>query len=467
MPNPNYEPRPHQLEEIMFAAANPRSLNASEPGCGKTYSMAILIEWYVRSRNAKVIMCQPNSLRRKNVKELLKFTELKEEDIEIFDKSHETLGKRKRLGVDGCDPDSGYIDYIANSKARVFVVGYKFFARYWERLLECHPEIDLLVGDEYHLPGGWTGIDTGSSRAMFGALRSITGFYPMSGSPICGKLDKAYNIIAAIQPQYYGSYNGFIRQHASFVDDYGRVLSWTNEEKVTKILQEHGMRYTFAQVYGPQARVYETELVEMGPKMAAAYQEFAEMAVLELEESFLDGSSPGVAAIRARQILAHPETFGLCDGEVSGKDERLAIHAADHIEDGGLLVFAALIPEVERSAQVLRDVGLRVGVIHGGVSPDKRSDIDEAYQAGLLDAVCATTDTAGVGYNWQRTRTIVIPSLGYGDDSLEQAIRRGERELREHPLRIIQLQYEDSIDQHVEKIVKKKAELTDTVMKDV
>jgi superfamily II DNA/RNA helicase len=137
------------------------------------------------------------------------------------------------------------------------------------------------------------------------------------------------------------------------------------------------------------------------------------------------------------------------------------------VDGGGLLVFAALIPEVERSANVLRDAGLRVGVIHGGVPADKRSDIDEQYQAGELDAVCATTDTAGTGYNWQRTTTIIIPSLGYGDDSLEQAIRRGERELREQPLRIIQLQYEDTIDQHVEKIVKKKAELTEMVMKNV
>jgi hypothetical protein len=462
-----FAPRPHQEADLMFAASRNRSANLSEPGTGKTPTAAFLTEWHVRSLNHKVIWVQPNSLRRKNRAEILKFTTLESHEVEIFDKASETLGKRKRLGVPNCDPESGYINYIASSTAKVFVVGYKFFARFWEQLIEHHPDLQLLIGDEPHLPGGWCTHDSASTRAMFDFLKHAEYFYPMTGSLIKGKLSNAYPIIQAIEPRFYGSYNGFIRQHAGFVDDYGRVLHWVNEEKVTKILQGISVRHTFEEVYGKQARIHETELVEMGPKMAAAYQEFAEMAVLELEESFLDGSSPGVAAIRARQILAHPETFGLCDGEVSGKDERLAIHAADHIEDGGLLVFAALIPEVERSAQVLRDVGLRVGVIHGGVSPDKRSDIDEAYQAGLLDAVCATTDTAGVGYNWQRTTTIVIPSLGYGDDSLEQAIRRGERELREHPLRIIQLQYEDSIDQHVEKIVKKKAELTDTVMRDV
>jgi hypothetical protein len=220
-------------------------------------------------------------------------------------------------------------------------------------------------------------------------------------------------------------------------------------------------------VYGNQARIYETEMVDMEPKMREAYLEFESSAVLELEESFLDGSLPGVNAIRARQILGCPEMFGICKNEVSGKDQRLEIHAVDHLEEGGLVVFASLVPEVERCAKIMREAGLKVGVIHGGVSADDRAEIDRAYQAGELDGVCATYITAGVGFNWQRTKTVVCVDLDYGDDSLEQAIRRGERGLRDHPLRVIFMQYKDSIDQHVEKIVKKKAELTHEVMKDV
>lgn len=461
-------PRPHQIEDLIFAAARKRSLNLSEPGTGKTPTACALTEWHVSENNNKVVWVQPNSLRRKNLKEILNFTNLEESDVQIFDKASETFGKRKRLLVEGADPATGFKDYISDSNARVFVVGYSFFKSYWERLLECHPDINVLIADEPHMPGGWCNHDSKSTQAMFGALRKIEYFYPMTGSLIKGKLSNAYPMIAAIEPRYYGSYNGFLRQHAGYIDDYGRVLYWVNEEKVTAILQEHGVRHTFEEVYGKQARIHpDPELIEMGPKMAQAYKDFEEMAVLELENSFLDGSLPGVAALRARQILGHPETFGLCTDEVSGKDERLAIHAADHVGEGGLLVFCSLVPEVERSATVCSDAGLRVGVIHGGINSTERANIDEAYQAGDLDAICATTDTAGVGYNWQRTKTIVIPSLGYGDDSLEQAIRRGERGIREHPLRIIELQYENTIDQHIRKIVNKKAELTNTVMENV
>lgn len=461
------QPWPTQEDDLIYAAANPRSVNLSEPGTGKTLVAAILTEWYVTQQKKKVVWVQPNSLRRKNLNEILRFTDLLPEDVEILSRSDETLGKRKRLGDPRADPDTGFIDYIASSTANVFIVGFKFFSTYWERLIECHPELDLLIGDEVHLPGGWTTHDSQSSTAMFGFLRHATGFYPMTGSLIKGKLSNAYPIIAAIEPRYYGSYRGFLSQHAGFVDDYGRVLYWVNEEKVTKILQSHGVRHTFEEVHGEQARIYETEMIEMEPKMRAAYQEFSEMAVLELEESFLDGSLPGVNAIRARQIMGHPETFGLCKGELSGKDIMLEIHAIDHVGEGGMLVFSSLVPEVERSAQVCRDAGLRVGVIHGGVPAEERSNIDEMYQSGELDCICATYATAGTGYNWQRTKTIICVSLDYGDDSLEQGIRRAERAVRDHPVRIVFLQYEDSIDQHITRIVAKKAELTHMVMNDV
>lgn len=289
----------------------------------------------------------------------------------------------------------------------------------------------------------------------------------MTGSLLRGKLSNAYPIIAAIEPKYYGTYNGFLSQHAGYIDDYGRVLYWQNTEKVTQILQKHGVRHTFEEVYGKQARVYETELVEMEPKMFAAYKEFEEMAVLELEQSFLDGSLPGVNAIRCRQILGHPETFGLCEGETTGKDQRLEIHGYDHLGEGGLLVFSPLVPEVERAVKVLEACGLSVGMIHGGVSPERRSEIDELYRSGSLDAICATYVTAGTGYNWQRTKTIIQLSYPYGDDEIEQAIRRSERAIRDHPVRVISMEYATSIDQQVLKVVKKKEELTNLVMENV
>lgn len=462
-----FTPRPHQLEDLQFAAANPRSINMSEPGTGKTPTAVWLTKWYVQDLGKKVVWCQPNGLRKKNLDELYTFGDFQPGEVEILDKSEEILGvRRRKLDRMACQT-TGKRDYIKDSQAKVFVVGYKFFSRFWQRLLECHPEIDLLIGDEPHLPGGWTTPTSQSTRAMHGSLRTITGFYPMTGSLLRGKLSNAYPIISAIEPRYYGTYNGFISQHAGYIDDYGRVLYWVNTEKVTEILQKHGVRHTFEEVYGKQARIYETEMVQMEPKMFTAYKEFEEMAILELEQSFLDGSLPGVNAIRCRQILGHPETFGLCEGETSGKDQRLEIHGYDHVGEGGLLVFSPLVPEVERAAKVLEACGLKVGVIHGGVSAERRSQIDQGYRDGEIDAICATYVTAGTGYNWGRTKTIIQLSFPYGDDEVEQAIRRSERSIRDHPVRVISMEYENSIDQKVKKVVAKKAELTNLVMENV
>lgn len=459
-----FDIRPYQLENLKFAAANPRGLDLSCPGVGKTLVAVLLTDWYVNERNQKVIWVQPNGLRKKNLDELYKFGNFQPGDVEILDKSQETLGRRKRqLDPMACQV-TGVRDYIKDSKAKVFVIGYKFFSRFWERLIECHPTLNLLIGDELHLPGGWTTNTSQSTRAMHGFLKHAEGFWGMTGSLLRGKLDNAYPVISVIEPRYYGTYRGFLSQHSGYQDDYGRVLYWVNTEKVTQILEKHSVRTTFEEAYGKQARVYETELVQMEPKMFEAYKEFEEMAILELEQSFLDGSLPGVNAIRCRQILGHPETFGLCEGETSGKDQRLEIHGYDHVGDGGLLVFSPLVPEVERAAKVLEACGLKVGVIHGGHSPERRAEIDHQYRNGDLDAICATYLTAGTGWNWQRTKTIIQLSYPYGSDEVEQAIRRGERALRDHPLRIVSMEYENSIDQHIKKVIAKKAELDKLVL---
>ena len=194
--------------------------------------------------------------------------------------------------------------------------------------------------------------------------------------------------------------------------------------------------------------------------MAEAYTEFDEMACVELDGMFLDGRNPGVATMRARQIINCPHIFDI--------KERTAKHQyLEGIAQKGMVVFGSMPEEVEANAEILREQGLKVGVMHGGVSHARRVEIDLAYNAGELDAICATPAVAATGWNWQRTKVIVFTSLSYSDSTVEQAITRGEREAREEHLMIYFLEYAKSVDQKVRKIVVKKEQLTETVMADV
>lgn len=451
--------REYQVEDLAVAIRNPRSFNLSEPGTGKTPVFCALSWYYWSRKQKKTIIVQPNHLRDKNRLEVLRFSEFKANEVKVIERIDDTLGPRKRKSVPEADQETGYINYVKDPNIKVFVVGFTFLKNYWEELVKYHPDIDLVVVDEGHL--GYKTYNSKASVELYHLMDRTKGFYYCTGTPIDGRLDSCFAAIHIVEPSYYGSYQGFRAQHAGFEDDYGNVLYWVNEEKITEIFNRHGVLRLWKDVHGDQDRHIEiVDDLQMSPKMKEAYDEFEQMACVELDNMFLDGSNPGVAAMRARQIINCPHIFNI--DEKTPKQQYL-----EGLAEPGTVVFGSMPEEVEAAAKVLRDMDLKVGVMHGGVSHKKRVEIDRAYQDGELDCICATPAVASTGWNWQRTKTIVYLSLDYQDSNVEQSIRRGERELREVPLKIFFLEYEDSVDQKVRKIVVKKENLTETVMSNV
>lgn len=447
--------RDYQVEDLSIAIANPRSFNLSEPGTGKTPTFCAYA-WYMwKSKGKKTIIVQPNHLRSKNRLEVIRFSGFKPGEVVVLEKAHDTYGPRKRLGTDACQ-ETGFIDFIDNPDAKVFCVGFTFLKTHWKHMVECHPEIDLVVVDEGHL--GYKTYDSKASVELYNLMNHCERFYYCTGTPIDGRLDSCFTAIHIVEPKYYGSYRGFLAQHAGFIDEYNKVMYWVEEEKVTKILDRHSVRRLWKDVHGEQDRnVTVVDDLPMKPKMAEAYREFEEMACVELDGMLLDGANPGVATMRARQIINTPQRFGI--DEKTSKQEYL-----EGIAEAGTVVFSSMPDEVEANAALLRSMDLKVGVMHGGISHQERVRVDQAYQDGELDCICATPAVSSTGWNWQRTKNIVYTSLDYLDSNLEQSIKRGERELRDEPLNIWFLEYENSVDQKVKKIVVVKENLSSDVM---
>jgi hypothetical protein len=356
--------------------------------------------------------------------------------------------------------DEEAIDLIAAAAdAKVFIVSFAFLRSHWQRLLDTHPDIDLFLVDELHL--GYKRPESEQTQSFYYINQHCENFVGMTGSLVDGQLDSAFPAIHVIEPRYYGSHAGFLNEHAGFMDNYGRVLVWNNEDKVRQILERHSRQVTFEQAYGKEDVVFFHELVEVGPKCRAQYDLFHEQAMLELENmEVLDGTLPGVAVIRARQILGHPETMGIAKGEETGKDQRLRIYAA---EGQPMLIFAALKPEQRRIVKLMQDCGLRTGLINSDVSFNKRNEIDQAFRNGQLDVIVASGPTAGVGYNWERADHVIYPSVDYQDVNYIQAYRRASRGTRTKTLRVTSLEYEDTIDRRQYEILAHKSQLANKV----
>ena len=427
-----------QIEDLAFYINNPRCANLSDPGTGKTPSVCVYFQYLWEYHGEKTVWAMPKSLLKKNRDEILRFTDLREDHVQIIDGT-----PKQRL------------KQINNPEAVVFLMGFQRWRDDWRMFLEVHPEINLVAGDETHM--GWKTVTSKTGEELLKSMKKIKRFLPMTGTLIDGSLETAYPVIKIIEPRYYANIWNFRNQHGIWDVD-GNLIAWTNHEKLGRIFQRHAVRRRFRDIHGDVEEVIEKRLCQMSESQQEAYDQLEKDAFVELENEIIDGSLPGVNTIRARQIMAHPETFGIHkETDLTGKDEALLIDLEDHGRTGKpFLVFAALIPELKRINRICRERGFRVGYIDGSVPTKKRQEIDAQFKNGELDILTASPDTAAFGFNWGHVDHIAFASMNYQDSTFKQAKQRCIRGARD-PLRISVYEYENSIDQRIFQVVDRKS----------
>lgn len=437
--------RDYQVADLAFYMAKPRCMNLSDPGCGKTPSVCVYMYFLWSTQNVKTVWTMPKSLLKKNKEEFFLFTEFKEEDIVIVDGP--PAKRKKQMQQDG----------------KVFLMGFDCFSKNWEQLLSYQPLINAHIVDEIHM--GFGGHESKRTQELYLAMAKIDYFVAMTGTMINGRLSSAFPSINVIDGDYYRNYYSFLFTHA-VENSFGQVVAWKNPQKVAEFFRTYGVRHSFKSVYGEEAKVIVNEQCQMDPKQRKAYDEFEETALLELEDSWLDGSLPGVNLIRCRQLMEHPQTFGAPLDTITetGKEARLKVHLEDAKLSGKpMIIFAALKPQHDRLVALCKSMGFRVGLINGDVPTKRRFEIDADFKAGYLDIVIGSPATMAVGYNWGHVDTVIFMSLDYMDSSFIQGYRRAIRGKRTTPCLIYVLEYENSVDQKIFAIVQKKSALAHAV----
>lgn len=445
--------RDDQVADLAFMIQNPKGMLLHDPGTGKTPPVCVNQFRRAQEGLGRTVWTQPKHLLKKNMKELLEWTPFTANDVAI---------------VDGT---KAQIDRAMRSGAQVLLMGPDRFKRIWRDLppdVKNH-DVDEMhmcfggAGAKYDMRAGW--IPSDRVQALYASNDNFTGGVYMTGSLINGRLDTAFPAIHTIEPRYYPfGYDEFLGQHA-YTDDRGKPYAWHNHERLGQILGRHAVRRTFEQVYGKQAIIFDTEWVPMNDRQRSAYMEFEAAAVLELDNFLIEGINPGVATIRARQIMEHPNRFkdlrdpegklglppvDICPGERPAKLDALEVHFDHHSRAGTpVVVFASLVPQLHEIAELAAKMGRRVGLLYGDVPRRQRDYIDEAFQRGEIDTIVGSPPVCAVGYNWQFCGEIEVPhvisaSLTYMHTDFIQGWRRAVRGVRSSPLRVTSLAYLDS-----------------------
>lgn len=413
-----------QIETLAFYFSRRRSLNLSDPGAKKTPPTCVYMG-DLANRGIKSYFVQPKALLDKNLEEMLLWSGLKEEEVAIVDG---TPSQRKAI--------------MNRAETKVFLMGFKRFADDWQTMRAAHPELNSVVVDEVHM--GFANYQSARTKQLVKAMKQLDYFTGLTGTLIDGSPKTAYPMLEIIAPQYYRHYWAFLQQHA-VKDDWGTIVGWRHHNKIKQILNQISIRYTFEQVCGKVKVDIQYDRCTMHPKQAKAYEEMETLALVELEDDFLEGEDPAINALRCRQILAHPESFGILnEGEMTGKDEHLAIHIEDAKQRGEqLIIFSSLIPEQERIAKMCNELGMKAGVINSN-NQGKSGQIDSAFRRGELRVVVCGPASASVGFNWGFVNHVIFASLDYKNSNFVQAYRRAIRGSRTKPLRITLMVYRNA-----------------------
>lgn len=441
-----------------------KCLDLSAPGTGKTPPVCVnqFRRWL--DRQLPTVWVQPKSLMAKNKVEICQWTPFTSDDVAIVDGTPKKTAAALRSG------------------AKVLLMGPDRFKRSRADIPSDYRAIDV---DEFHMCFGGAGTPNLSGGykpsdrvAAFYAFveRAVEGVF-MTGTLVNGRLDTAYPAIHAIEPNYYPfGYAQFVGFHG-ILDESLKPTGWKNHERLRQILGRHGIRFTFEQIFGHQEVVKEVQWVEMNPRQRRIYDQFEADAYLELEEFLINGTLPGVATTRARQIMEHPNCFpdlrdpehlppvDICPGETPAKLDALEIDFEDQKRKGEpIIVFAALKPQMRQIAELANRMGLRAEVMNGDTSTKRRQHIDEAFVAGDLDVIVGSPPVCAVGFNWQfwgpklvEVDQVVNASLTYMDSDFVQGYRRTIRGKRSRPLRVKTLAYFDSVDLKVMNILTRKS----------
>lgn len=293
-----------------------------------------------------------------------------------------------------------------------------------------------IVIDECHYiknPG------TERSKAVVRLSRDAPFVVPMSGTPIThhsGDLTPTLEAMDAIAwPSGERYKNRFLLTVPGDYTDKVVGLAPQTEPEFRACLEGAMRRVAKADVLDLPPKVYSVRTVEMPNTWRKVYDEFertmlAQMPDGETELAVMDvfsvlahlkslACAPADVRYETREALDEnpmSPTFGQLVEKVSVhldlKHPSWKVHALLEVlnerPDQSVLVFAPSRQLIMLAGQSAESDGRRVGYIVGGQTARQRTAVVDAFQAGELDTVLATTGAGGVGITLTAAQTVVF-----------------------------------------------------------
>ena len=430
----------YQKEGAFFLAKKGRALLGDEMGLGKTVQAIAAIE-ILKSENEdlKVLIVVPASLRTQWKKEFEKFAG-REVDV--------VRGKPKDRKE------------IWKSENNVKIANYEILMKDSEAKSYCQD--CLLVLDECQRIKNWKTKTNQLVRSY-----KFRYCFALSGTPLENSIEDLYTVMRTIQPNALGKSPFSFRERYLVLDRFGSILKVKNIDEIRRRISGIFLRRRKDQVMQDLPDLLESvRYVKLSVSQKKIYERIFKKVYRAWKDDDSEKKYSGIleGILRMREACASPELLKE-DGDSSKLNELMDIIESGNVESGKkMIIFTQWVRMGKIICSFLKKKNISSVFYHGGLSQSERDEVIGGFKDSEKCNILVATDAASHGLNLQFVNFVVNFELLYNPAKIAQRVARAHRIGGKNSVLAIHLVSENTIEERILSILKKKKDLFNRVL---
>lgn len=245
--------------------------------------------------------------------------------------------------------------------------------------------------------------------------------------------------------------------------EYPKLIEYRNLAELRDRIQPHIFRVLKKDCLDIPEKIYSPLYCEMNEEQSRIYAEFRDDLYSVYNDHELTVKNKISLMIRFRQVVGgfFPESNKLI-GKSNPKMDRL-LYDLEDVDETAVIVWSVFTAELEYIARTLKAkyTDKTVALYYGATPKDKRREILDQFQAGLIDFFVGNPATAGTGLNLQQSTLHYYFSDSFKLEDRWQSEDRSHRHGQHWPVVYKDLYIRDTVDDTIKKSRDDKTEIAD------
>jgi hypothetical protein len=290
----------------------------------------------------------------------------------------------------------------------------------------------------------------------------------MSGTPITNELHEYWSMVDWCEPGILGKSFYQFKTDWCIMSPYipGKIMGYRKENLLREVFSEFIIRIKREDVLLdlPELRELEDK-GKLNFNEQLTYDKLKKDLVLEISNSeTITVSSVLASIIKLRQLVDCPQSLGFdFIGSKLHRAKTLLDAWLEEDKENKIIVFSELKPPLLFLAEKYENSGL----ITGDVSQKNREEVLENFRTRPECRILFCSSAGATGVNMQSANKILNYGLPWTYSKLEQRTARAWRQGQERPVESRLLIAEDTIDEHMLRLVRRKEKLTKNDLLDI